>query len=244
LIGIDVAGEGPLSEDRRTAGAALRRKRIYVPSRGPDAWQAFLAEPEKQWKRGYSARTLAYCWEEADGLPPEIAAMYEGQAELLLAVPEHKVALDGGQRESQNDVFALIRFDDQTSAVTIEGKVNEPFGPTVGDWFVTPSAGKLARMRSLCAILGWGDAPPTHIRYQLMHRTASALIEARRFKTDEAAMLVHSFSPQRAWFEDFSTFAGLFGIAVRPDEPALLTTKSGQRLRLGWASGAPDFLLR
>src|SRR5690606_1009209 len=96
-------------------------------------------------------------------------------------IPEHKVPLAGGRGDSQNDVFALIRFDGQTSAVMIEGKVNEPFGPTVGEWFATPSEGKIGRMRHLCEVLGLSAEPPANIRYQLLHRTASALIEARRF---------------------------------------------------------------
>ena len=48
--------------------------KVYVPSRGPDDWQRFLADPEKQWRRGFSARTAAYSWESANGLPPEIEA--------------------------------------------------------------------------------------------------------------------------------------------------------------------------
>ncbi|GLR45977.1 hypothetical protein GCM10007880_64950 [Mesorhizobium amorphae] len=101
---------------------------IYVPSSGPDSWQAFLADPAKHWRMGYSARTLAHSWEKAKGLPPEIAAMFDKPAELLAAFPEHKVRLAGGGRDSQSDVFALIRFGEQTCAATIEGKVKEPFG--------------------------------------------------------------------------------------------------------------------
>jgi hypothetical protein len=111
----------------------------------------------------------------------------------LLALPEHKVPLLGGNRDSQNDVFALIRYGGATCAATIEGKVNEPFGPTVGEWLTAPSDGKLVRMRHICDVLGLAETPPAHIRYQLLHRTASAVIEAKRFKTDEAAMIVHSF---------------------------------------------------
>ena len=29
--------------------------KILTPSSGPDDWQQFLADPQKQWKRGYSA---------------------------------------------------------------------------------------------------------------------------------------------------------------------------------------------
>nr|WP_244277712.1 hypothetical protein [Mesorhizobium loti] len=175
-------------------------------------------------------------------MPDEIAKMFDDPTELLVALPEHKVPLEGGNRDSQNDVFALIRFGGQTCAATIEGKVNEPFGPTVGEWYAEPSQGKRERMRQLCSLLGFDEVPPSNIRYQLMHRTASALIEARRFKTDEAAMIVHSFSPARMWFEDFVTFASLFGADVKPDQSSSVILKSGQRLRLGWATGNGDFL--
>lgn len=219
-------------------------RRIYVPSQGPDAWQAFLAKPDIHWRTGYSAKTLAFCWEEASGLPVEIKRMFGATAELLLALPEHKVPLAGGRSDSQNDVFALIRFDGQTSATMIEGKVNEPFGPTVGEWFATPSEGKIRRMRHLCEVLGLSAEPAAGIRYQLLHRTASALIEARRFKTDEAAMLIHSFSPEAKWFDDFSAFSELFGIEVEAEKPAVVRMNSGQQLRLGWATGNPQFLAR
>lgn len=219
-------------------------RRIYVPSQGPDAWQAILAKPDLHWRTGYSAKTLAFCWEEASGLPAEIGRMFGAAAELLLAIPEHKVPLDGGPRDSQNDVFALIRFDGQTSAAMIEGKVDEPFGPIVGEWFATPSEGKRQRMRHLCEVLGLSTEPAAGIRYQLLHRTASALIEARRFKTDEAAMLIHSFSRGSRWFDDFRAFAKLFGIEVEADIPAVVKTKSGQKLRLGWATGNSEYLAR
>ena len=105
--------------------------KILIPSSGPDDWQQFLADPQKQWKRGYSAMAAALSWEAAPGLPPEIAALLGQDVHLLLAIPEHKVALPGGRRKSQCDVFALARDRDQTIAAAIEAKVNEPFGPTV-----------------------------------------------------------------------------------------------------------------
>jgi len=46
--------------------------RILLTS-GPDDWQKLLAKPEKQWKSGYSARTLAHCWEAVDEFPPEVS---------------------------------------------------------------------------------------------------------------------------------------------------------------------------
>lgn len=37
------------------------------------------------------------------------------------------------------------------------------------------------------------------------------MIEARRFKTDAAVMIVHSFSPTGRWFDAFARFVALFG---------------------------------
>lgn len=219
-----------------------KQNRVYVPSGGPSAWQQILAAPEKQWRTGFSARTLAHSWEASNGLPTEIARMFPERADLLLAIPEHKVPLPGGRRESQNDVFALIRFGESTSATMIEGKVNEPFGPMVEEWMMDASPGKVTRMRHLCELLGLERTPDSRIRYQLVHRTASAVIEARRFKTDEAAMIVQSFSPIRMWFEDFAAFASLFGCSPVPDRPVTVRLPDGLTLRMGWASGDPSYL--
>ncbi|GHO82512.1 DUF6946 family protein [Dictyobacter formicarum] len=33
--------------------------KMYPPTVGPQNWQKLLADPEKQWRTGYSARTIA-----------------------------------------------------------------------------------------------------------------------------------------------------------------------------------------
>jgi hypothetical protein len=48
------------------------------------------------------------------------------------------------------------------------------------------------------------------VRYQLLHRTASAVIEAERFGARHAVMLVHSFTEENLWFDDFAEFASVF----------------------------------
>src|SRR5690348_11685117 len=90
--------------------------RILSFTTGPDDWKSLLADPEKHWKMGYSARALAHCWEASDGFPPEIQACFSASGEPLLeslapliAVPEFKVPLPGGERASQNDIFVLAR---------------------------------------------------------------------------------------------------------------------------------------
>ena len=46
--------------------------KIFIPATKPDDWKQLLADPEKQWKIGFSARTLAYCWQEANDIPKKI----------------------------------------------------------------------------------------------------------------------------------------------------------------------------
>lgn len=218
--------------------------KILVPSTGPGTWRHFLAQPELHWAMGFSARTLAHCWESANGLPPEVAKLLNsvlGSVEPLLIIPEHKTPLPGGRRESQSDVFALVRHDGGLLACTIEGKVDEAFGPTVGEQMTKPTSGRRQRLDFLCERLGLQTCPP-QIHYQLLHRTVSALVEAERFATRDAAMIVHSFSPTRRWFDAFSAFVCcLEGAAPCPDEPVVMQMPSGYRLLLGWATGEQRF---
>lgn len=219
--------------------------RILIPSHGPVDWQRFLAKPEIQWRQGYSARTLAHCWEDAVGLPAEVEEIMEsgfGTPQLLFAVPEHKTPLPGGQRESQSDIFALVRHERGLATYAIEGKVEEAFGETVMDWSRSPSKGRTERLAHLCTALGIGACPPD-VRYQLLHRTVSALTEAQRFDASLAGMIVHSFSPERRWFEDFARFVDLMGGgAVAPGQAIIVETPSGIPLLLGWACGSLAYL--
>lgn len=218
--------------------------RIYVPSSGPHCWQPLLAKPELHWKEGFSAHCIAHAWEAAIGLPPEVARLFSeagGTPELLLALPEHQVSLPGGSTNSQADVFALLRIQERTCAMAVERKVNEPFGPTISEWMTTYSAGKETRLRFVTALLGLSYPPAPDLRYQLFHRTASAVIEAGRFKTDAAAMIVHSFSPTRMWFEDFARFLAAFGHQAVPDQLFEILLQDKKPLFIGWASGDHKF---
>jgi len=221
--------------------------RVYVPSSGPGDWRALLADPIKHWARGYSARTLAHRWEDQDGFPSEIKDILSqhaimAKAEPLLIFPEWKVSLPGGSRPSQNDVWILAKSGDDLISITIEGKVDEPFDKTVGEWKADASPGKDKRLKYLLEVLSLQDPVPDSIYYQLVHRTASAVIEAERFGASHAVMLVHSFSPEQQWFDEFSNFSSLFGLTAEIGR--LMTTKArnGLPLHLGWVHGDERFL--
>jgi hypothetical protein len=221
--------------------------RIYVPSQGSDSWRILLADPDKHWRTRFSAKNLACCWEAAQGrMPREIAELFAEQGanpELLLALPEHKVPLAGSKRgDSQSDLFALIRAGDKTFAATIEGKVDEPFDRSLGEWLDGASPGKRERLAFICDLLGLTLPLPNKVYYQLLHRTAAAVIEARRFKTDAACMIVHSFSPTRKWYAAFEVFATLFGVPAKPNRLLLIRPDGLPPLYVAWAAGDPKFL--
>lgn len=216
---------------------------VLIPSEGPGSWKQFLAQPERQWAKGFSARTLAHCWEASSGLPPEVAAILMpayGSVTPLLVIPERKTALPGGRRESQSDAFILARAESGLVACTIEGKVDEPFGPTVAEQMKDASPGKQERMRFLCDRLGLTDCSGD-IHYQLLHRSVSALIEADNFAAAHAAMLVHSFSPERRWFDAFSRFVALLGGGSAEAGQPIPIELPGRTLLLGWACGDQRF---
>jgi hypothetical protein len=179
--------------------------RILAFTSGPQDWQALLAQPEKQWRTGFSARTLAHCWEVADGFPPEVAKTLLLAADdpllagivPLLAVPEFKVPLPGGERASQNDIFVLAKSAAGPVSIMVEGKVKESFGPTILEWLVDASPGRQRRLEFLASTIGLAPLPPGDIRYQLLHRAASAIIVGEQFRAAAALLLVHSFSLER-----------------------------------------------
>ena len=223
--------------------------RIYVPTTGVENWQALLADPVKHWKTGYSAKSLAYSWEEAQGFPAEIKELFASapeqglkDIELLLAIPEHKVPLPGGSTQSQNDVFVLGKANGQLVSIAIEGKVSEPFGPTVGEWIAGGSSGKHERLGFLKEVLEIAGEIDLNVRYQLLHRTASAVIEAKRFNAPKAVMIVHSFSQTSEWFEDYANFLKLFGVVAQVGELVGVGERDGIELYFGWVKGAERYL--
>lgn len=225
--------------------------RILSFTTSPDDWKALLADPEKHWRTGYSARTLAHCWEAADGFPPEVAAALgtTNDARLknitpLLAIPEFKVPLPGGARSSQNDIFVLAKVSAGPVAIMVEGKVEESFGPTLSEWHAEPTPGKDERIAFLLKKLGLRMKPEDTTRYQLIHRAASAAITAEQFRAVAAVLLVHSFSeknPQTGW-PDYESFLRQLGVKAEVGALQAVPTQSPVPLFAVWVPGDRSFL--
>lgn len=162
--------------------------------------------------------------------------------EFLLAIPERRVTLPGGGRASQSDLWILARTDTGLAAITVEGKVGESFGPTVGEWREEESAGKRVRLAFLCERLGLVGEPDKDLRYQLLHRTVSALLEAERYHARHAVMIVHSFSQSHVGYDDYRTFATLLGGAAKEGRLVSIPRSNFPTLHLGWAQGNARYL--
>jgi hypothetical protein len=82
------------------------------------------------------------------------------------------------------------------------------------------------------------------IYYQLLHRTASAIIEAKRFHATTAIMLVHSFSQEHKWFPEFSDFCKTMGVSAELNKVYACGSRSGVNIYIGWVAGNPEYLTR
>jgi hypothetical protein len=230
----------------------MTTNRLVIPTLGPTDWRRLLADPEKQWKPEKSALEMAVCWESARdtdrGIPAEVAAALDAApelrgSELLLGIPEHKVQFEGGRHPSQNDLWALLRVGPLRISMTIEAKAGESLDDLVKDWLKSASmnSGKPARLEALQRHLGISDVDVSHLRYQLLHRTASALKEAERFGAAAAVMLVQSFNrtaDDESW-HDVRRFGEVMGAQIEEGRVVPSPRPTDIPLYLGWVNSEP-----
>ena len=225
--------------------------KFFAPADEPADWQQLLAKPDLHWKTGYSARSLAYSWTEAGGFPSEVQTVFDNsgfvclhELEFLLGIPEHEVPIPGGRRPSQNDVFVLASGSDGLVSIAVEGKVSESFDVPVDERFADPTPGQATRLDFLLELLELDRDAVGGIGYQLLHRTASAVLEARRFGARHAVMLVHSFSQELSHFSDYAAFTGLFGQVAEANRLVEVRRLGDVSLYLGWVVGNAEYLRR
>lgn len=224
--------------------------RIYIPTQGPSDWKRLLAKPDLHWKAACSAMTAAACWDAAGAsLPHEVSRELSDtrvpalcNLELVAAFPEWETALPGGDRASCTDVMAIARNESGLVAIGVEAKVEEPFGPTVGEKRATASAGQAERLKYLESLLRVPAGFDDSIRYQLLHRTASAVLTARKLHAPTAVLLVHSFSPAGRWRPDFDAFVSALGTRQVTPNAFQALRLSGPDLFLVWCPGDLRFL--
>jgi len=160
--------------------------------------------------------------------------------ELLIGVVEHRVNLDTVKTPSQNDIWCILGTDAGSVSVAVEGKAGENFDKRLGDWLESDRSGKERRLAFLCNVLGAEAKPDPGLRYQLFHRAASAVLEAKRWRLPKALMLVQSFSESRTAWSDYSDFAKFLGFgAVARDRVSGPIRASEVDLYLAWVHSEP-----
>lgn len=222
-------------------------KRIFVPTQTGSDWQRLLAKPTIHWRAGRSAMTAAACWEAAgDRLPPEMSSLLDGTNDanllnlrLVAAIPEWEVPLPGGSRSSFTDVLALARNEAGLCAIAAEAKAGEPFGPTVAEKCVDASGGQLERLEHLQSRLGVRFDPT--VRYQLLHRTVSAILTAEEFHAKTAIMMVHAWNATDDQRRDFGEFMKAMDARLIAPGVACVDRFLAPRLYLAWCEGNPEF---
>jgi hypothetical protein len=223
--------------------------RIFIPTLGPTDWRRLLADPQKQWRQKKSAWEAAVAWEAARrttrGLPDAIATLLDSEptffgASLVLGLPEHQVALEGGGHASQADLWVLVSTDTGLVSMSIEAKAGESFDRLVSDWSkdASPNSGKPTRLSQLRAILELTEDDVQHCRYQLLHRSVSAILEAQRFKLSTALFLVQAFGDNSSSFEDYVAWAKMLGVTAEPNRVHHVGQRGDVSFWIAWSDNA------
>ena len=216
---------------------------ILVPAKSTEDWRMLLRDPVKHWRQGYSAKSLADSWQNEDGFPADVRQLFESasvpginDAEMLLGIPEAETKLPGAGYPSYTDLFVLANSSDGLISMAVEGKVSETFGEKVDNWLHQDEheANRRTRLDGLCKLLEIDVKDVMGLRYQLLHRTAAALIEAERFSASTVVMLVNSFSSEQEGFGDYVAFGKAMGVSVESGQLVDVGMRSGRRLLLGW----------
>jgi hypothetical protein len=219
-----------------------------LPLSKPEDVIPFLGKGPLHWKKGRSAFETAHSWFGARNLPSPVRAILNtnrlfADAVLTRAYFERSTPLDRtGRGPSQTDVLALLKTKSGVAVLGVEAKVDETFGPYVGEW-ADGSPGRAMRLALLIEELKLEPSRVSSLRYQLLHRTVATILESRQVGAHDAIMLVQSFSPReiRAGFTDFQFFADAMKAPIAA--PGLLSepvSLDDVRLWLGWTENVPS----
>ena len=193
-----------------------------------DDWRTIIGP--KNWQPEASAYELAHCWAESGRLPIAISnaiersghAMLRGVT-LHLCLVEKPVFLDTRTAPSMTDLMGYgSNGKGDEIIVAVEGKAKEPFALPVRAWVkgdalnppatATSRPTRLRRLEFLSKHLAHTISPESPLRYQLLHRTVSAVLEAQLHGAAAALVLVHSFGADAGeTFVDFRNFVREMG---------------------------------
>lgn len=185
---------------------------------------------DDKWVPTRSAYELAHCWHESGGLPePIVTTLNASGHEILsglsvdLCLVEKPVFLDTKVAPSMTDLMAYAHNSKgDPIVIAVEGKADEPFASQVWLWIrgdkknttITTALRRtrLHRLEFLSKHLSIPILPDSTLRYQLLHRTVSVILEAQLHGAIAALVLVHAFGPDAPEnIADFSSFLAALG---------------------------------
>ena len=197
---------------------------------------------------------LARCWSEADGFPSSFRQVLDGSEigglTLIRGVVEQETQVPGRGRPSCTDlmVFAHSATGEQV-VVGVEGKVDEAFGPRVGEWLNAGGTeehreNRETRLAGLCDALGFVPHDVHNLRYQLLHRAYASLETAREAGAQSAVLAIHSLEdrgPHGGNWEDFQEFVLELGCRdLAAGELCKVGTRHGVEMWLMWVTEGVD----
>lgn len=216
---------------------------------------------KKNWQKEHSAFELAHSWQRAGGFPAPVGSVLKASDSPLLAgirplygVVEKPVFLDTIKGPSWTDVMVYcLNAQGESLVIAVEGKARERFGPIVADWIrakgekgesLKPKPTRVRRLDYLSRHLGRTLQPESRLRYQLLHRTVSAITECELQAATGAMVLIHSFSETTDdnWL-DYVSFAEAIGIHTpKKNEvqgPLTLGLSDEIQVFFAWVSDSP-----
>lgn len=180
--------------------------KLYAQISNIEEW--YCCAPPKgrssQWKDFRSAKEFARKWFVNDKLhvPQALLNLLESHEitkgiELEYGVPEHVTKLDdyrGGGRN--HDMLIIGSKDHKRVVITIEAKVDEPFGPTLGEQRKPKERSNRANRANALAARIWKDYDPTskkyaNCRYQLITGLIGTLEEVKYQKADLGIFIIY-----------------------------------------------------
>ena len=165
--------------------------------------------------------------------PPEVARLLgthdaTSGAALVMTVPGHQVPLAGGAIAAPVELWTLARTRRGLLSLVFDG-LRDPAPHPAG------SAEPRDPWPALASLLEIRDPPEAPIRPAIVHRTVSALVEARRFFAVGAVFIAHASWSDDA-FGELQRFVALLGGRLdRPGQLAAVPAREGIDLFFGWA---------
>lgn len=224
--------------------------RLFVPTAGASDWRRLLADADSQWRATRPSFEVAVAWEAARlserGLPPSAEALFDASyafrgASLLMGIPEHDIRIAGPQHATRTDFWALLDATVGVTSMTVEATAGETLDRSAREWLELASVdgARGGRLDRLCELLDLSRNNALDCSHRLLQRAAAAIAEARRFRLQNAFLLLYVLGDHVAPLASYRHFLRALGGDGGKDEVVGAGRRGGVDLWLGWLSGEP-----